>query len=262
VSVQPSERPIGGLYHWRPGRVTRIACGIADVALTLSAEADDAPAGEDIQLHTHSCLFALIVGGRVVKSCFTADEINEFNGASAAERNRAAAADPSVPPPNCPGGWQLLPDELYRSNVNRDAWVYTACYACEGFSVGGLAFKKEWRKGDFWEYPRPPYPPPTRITRPLRLAPRTRHGVCILAFSHLCLCTTPCAAVPGAKVRTRAVPPTAQVQRRPGAVGPNVGRGGGEAVSRPAGLDDAHPARRREQVGLDRCASVQPGSIG
>ena len=181
MSVQPSERPIGGLYHWRPGRVTRIACGIADVALTLSAEADDAPAGEDIQLHTHSCLFALIVGGRVVKSCFTADEINEFNGASAAERNRAAAADPSVPPPNCPGGWQLLPDELYRSNVNRDAWVYTACYACEGFSVGGLAFKKEWRKGDFWEYPRPPYPPPTRITRPLRLAPRTRHGVCILA---------------------------------------------------------------------------------
>ena len=131
--------------------MTRIASGIADVALTLSAEADDAPAGEDIQLHTHSCLFALIVGGRVVKSCFTADEINEFNSASAAERNRAAAADPSVPPPNCPGGWQLLPDELYRSNVNRDAWVYTACYACEGFSVGGLAFKKEWRKGDFWE---------------------------------------------------------------------------------------------------------------
>ncbi len=145
--MQPSERPIGGLYHWRPGRVTRIACGIADVALTAETDA----AAEDIQLHTHSCLFALVVGGRVVKSCFGADEINEFNAASAAERNREAAADPSVPPANCPGGWQLLPEELYRSNVDRTAWVYTACYACESFSVGGLAFKKEWRKGDFWE---------------------------------------------------------------------------------------------------------------
>jgi hypothetical protein len=130
-SREALDQSVNGLHHWFPAVVTDVSYGIVDFRFL-----DPRFAGT-YQLHAHSSLLAHIHKCRIVKSSFTAAELDDFNSTHSSDGRL---------------GWKLLPTDSYDTNISDSQWVYTSCYANETFAIGGVAMCSEWEKGAFWAY--------------------------------------------------------------------------------------------------------------